>query len=125
MVAAQSVSVSSLPQRHECEMPTATAPSAAAREAGSRIFRAARIASSTLPIFAAACATSVSERLRGVWLSRTSVMASESGMRDDLNACREIQWAEYYDEDGQVPYYVHMQSRATQSAIPEEYAAWK
>lgn len=43
----------------------------------------------------------------------------------DLSDAREIEWAEFFDEEGKVPYYVHLLSNATQSAIPLEMKEWK
>jgi hypothetical protein len=43
----------------------------------------------------------------------------------DLNDTREIEWAEFFDEEGKIPYYVNILSNATQSDIPEEMKKWK
>lgn len=43
----------------------------------------------------------------------------------DLTDARQIDWAEFFDEVGKVPYYVHIHSNATQSAIPLEMKEWK
>lgn len=43
----------------------------------------------------------------------------------DLSDTREVEWAEFFDEEGQVPYYVHIPSNKTQSEIPQELKDWK
>lgn len=42
-----------------------------------------------------------------------------------LNDIREIEWAEYFDEEEKVPYYVNINTNETQSDIPQQMKEWK
>ena len=43
----------------------------------------------------------------------------------DLTNCRKIDWAEFFDVEGNAPYFVHIPSRQTQREEPTEMKEWK